>query len=312
MNDSGSIRLTVALAVFNEESNLRDCLESVRAIADEIIVVDGGSTDKTVEIAKSFGAVVIETDNPPIFHINKQKSLDAAKGDWILQLDADERVSKELGEEIRKIVYSSDDDLENHEVDSTTYELLKRHMEILEKREGHAGSKNGQIAAFFVPRKNYFLGRYLMHGGVYPDGTIRLVRRGRARYGLKDVHDQMIVDGQVSFLSHNLIHMADPTFERYLTRSNRYTSLQAQQWFSNVNNPDASGVLGPHGRSPGTSFWPRVYYVFVFPVLTFLSLFVRHGGYKDGFAGLVWAVYSGMHIASSYVKYWEMRNKVVV
>ena len=82
------MRLSVVLAVFNEEDVLGKCLESVKGLADEIVIVDGGSTDKTVEIAKSFGAKVLVTDNPPVFHINKQKAVDRANGDWILQLDA--------------------------------------------------------------------------------------------------------------------------------------------------------------------------------------------------------------------------------
>src|SRR3989344_7918162 len=97
-------RLSIALAVYNEEENLRDCLESIKDLAWEIVVVDGGSQDRTVEIAKSFHAKILETDNPSIFHINKNKAIDAATGDWILQLDADERVSKDLAEEVRKTI----------------------------------------------------------------------------------------------------------------------------------------------------------------------------------------------------------------
>ena len=98
------MKLSVVLATFNEESNIGDCLSSVKDIADEIIIVDGSSTDKTVEIAKSFGARVVVTENHPIFHINKQKALDLAKNIWVLQLDADERVTKKLSEEILKVV----------------------------------------------------------------------------------------------------------------------------------------------------------------------------------------------------------------
>ncbi|MDQ3098199.1 MAG: glycosyltransferase family 2 protein [bacterium] len=309
MTDSKPIKLTVALAVFNEESNIEACLESVKSIADEIVVVDGGSSDKTVEIAKSFKAKVIITDNPPVFHINKQKSLEASSGEWILQLDADERVSVELAQEIRKIVESTERELENHDVDSSRYEMLKKHMDLLIAREGAIGTDDGPISAFVMPRKNYFLGRYLMHGGVYPDGTIRLVRRSKARYGMKDVHDQMIIDGQVSFLSHDLIHLADPTFERYLARSNRYTTLQAKQWFENVGRHDTSGLLGSNAEAPGINFISLLHYAVIVPKLTFLSLYIRHRGFRDGFPGFVWALYSALHIASSYVKYWELRKK---
>src|SRR5947209_7174874 len=105
-------KLSVILATFNEEKNLTDCLSSIKDFADEIVIVDGSSTDKTLEIAKKFGAKVLVTDNPPIFHINKQKALDMATGEWILQLDADERVSKELREEIKKIIAMTDQEIE--------------------------------------------------------------------------------------------------------------------------------------------------------------------------------------------------------
>ena len=87
------ITLSVAIAVYNEEKNLGACLSSIASIADEIVLVDGGSTDNTIEIARKFTSKIIRTDNPPIFHLNKQKALDACTGDWILQLDADEVVT---------------------------------------------------------------------------------------------------------------------------------------------------------------------------------------------------------------------------
>src|SRR5664279_967941 len=107
--------ISVILATFNEEKNLADCLDSVRDIAREIIIVDGSSTDKTVEIAKAYHAKVLVTDNPPIFHINKQKALEMATCEWILQLDADERVSNELAAEIKQIIQMSEEELEGYE-----------------------------------------------------------------------------------------------------------------------------------------------------------------------------------------------------
>src|SRR5690348_4565440 len=102
-------KLSVVLAVLNEEKNLPGCLDSVRDLADEIVIVDGGSDDKTVEIAKEYGAKVIQTTNPPIFHINKNKAIDAATSEWILQLDADERISPALKEEIKKVIEKEGD-----------------------------------------------------------------------------------------------------------------------------------------------------------------------------------------------------------
>src|SRR3989338_8459456 len=96
--------LSVVLATFNEEKNLASCIESFKDIADEIIIVDGASTDKTVEIAKKYGAKVKITTNKENFHINKQMAIDIATSDWVLQMDADEQVSPELAQEIKSIL----------------------------------------------------------------------------------------------------------------------------------------------------------------------------------------------------------------
>src|SRR3989344_880105 len=96
--------ISIVLAVYNEEENLRNCLNSIKDLASEIVIVDGGSTDGTVKVAKEFGAIIIHTVNLQNFHINKNKAIDAAKGDWILQLDADEIVSEQLKEEIKRVI----------------------------------------------------------------------------------------------------------------------------------------------------------------------------------------------------------------
>jgi glycosyltransferase involved in cell wall biosynthesis len=99
-----NITVSVAVAVYNEEKNIARCLSSVADIANEIVVVDGGSTDATVQIAKKYTSHIIVTDNPLIFHINKQKALDACHGDWILQLDADEEITTKLKNEILTVI----------------------------------------------------------------------------------------------------------------------------------------------------------------------------------------------------------------
>jgi len=176
-------KLSVVLATRNEEENIGRCLESVKDIADEIIVVDEGSTDNTIEIARSFGAKVYKVKHRPIFHISKQKALDYATGDWILQLDADERVTGELAVEIKEVIDLSNKQLLKRvighlfepEPQSRRPERLKgvegsrdkkiklfqKHQKLIEQRDAPIGEKTGEITAFFVPRVNYFLGRPL-------------------------------------------------------------------------------------------------------------------------------------------------------
>ena len=188
------IRLSVVLAVYNEEANLKICLESVKELADEFVVVDGGSQDKTVEIAKKYGAKIIQTDNPSNFHINKNKAIDVALGDWVLQLDADEVVTEELKDEIKQTISSKRD-------------------------------YNG----YWIKRKNFFLGKFLTKGGQYPDYTLRLYRRGKGRLPAKSVHEQAEVSGKVGYLKHPLLHLRDKNFSIYILRFNRYTDILAEE-----------------------------------------------------------------------------------
>ena len=279
--------LSIVLAAFNEEKNLEECLSSVKGIAHEIVVVDGSSTDGTVAIAKKFGARVLVTDNPPIFHINKQKAIDMAKNEWILQLDADERVSPELAKEIMKVISMSDEEIMSYQEKLPNKKLLLRHQELLEKRDGAIGMMNGPYTAFFIPRLNYFLGRYMRYGGVYPDGVIRLIRKGKAYLPCKDVHEQMVIEGRVGWLQHDLYHMDSPTFGRYLQRNKRYISLMATELHKNKKN---------------TTLIAPVQYLIFSPIWWFLLTYVRHKGFLDGFPGFVFSFFSALRFPRAYLK----------
>lgn len=244
--------LSVVLATYNEEKNLPACLDSIKDLADEIIIVDGSSKDNTVAVAKKFGAIVQVTTNHPIFHINKQKAIDMAKEKWVLQLDADERVSPELREEIKKTINGKSD-------------------------------SNG----YWIPRKNYFLGRFLMKGGQYPDYTLRLYRNGYGRLPQKDVHEQAIVDGNVGYLKNPLIHMADADFSRYYMRWSRYTDLIARQL-----------------QKKGTTHSPitAIKYVIALPLWWFIMTYGRHKGFMDGWQGFVFSFFSALRFPVGYIK----------
>jgi glycosyltransferase involved in cell wall biosynthesis len=279
-------KLSVVLAVFNEEKNLEACLASVKDIADEIVIVDGTSTDHTVEIAKKFGSKILVTDNPPIFHINKQKAIDMAKNEWILQLDADERVSPALAKEIMKVIVMNDEEIKKHEDSLSKRDLFLRHQEILEKRDGTIGTSTGSYAAFFIPRLNYFLGRYMRYGGVYPDGVIRLIRKGKAYLPAKDVHEQMVVDGRVGWLEHDLYHIDSPTFARYLARNKRYINLLADELKKSKKN---------------TRLTAPVQYLIISPVWWFLLTYIRHKGFLDGWPGFVFSFFSALRFPRAYL-----------
>ncbi len=281
-------KLSVILATYNEENNLPDCLNSVKDLADEIIIVDGTSTDRTIEIAKSYHAKVVITDNPPIFHINKQKALDLATNEWILQLDADERVSKELAEEIIKVINMSSSELDSYQDSLPQKKLFRRHQQLLEQRDGNIGTDKGEYVAFFIPRLNYFLGRYLRFGGVYPDGVIRLVKKGDTHFPCKSVHEQIAVNGKVGWLQNVLLHQDSPTFKRYLHRNSRYIDLIAQELREEKKKKDLKTGID---------------YLFIKPSSWFFMTLVRHKGILDGYQGIIFSLFSALRFPRAYMRY---------
>jgi len=287
--------LSVVLATRNEESNISAVLESVKSIADEIVVVDEKSQDRTREIAKKYGARVYEVEHEPIFHKTKQKALNKAKFDWILQLDADERVMPKLAKEIKDVIdMPTAKILARRPGDNKKWALFQKHQKIIEKRDGHVGRPTGEVVAFFLPRKNIFLGKPLVHAGVYPDPAIRLIKNGKAHFPAKSVHEIMQIDGEVAWLFNDLEHYDSPTFSRYLERANRYTSLTAMEFEQKKSSKNIIVLF---------------FYSFVKPIMVFLMLYVRHKGFLDGVRGFIWSAFSALHFPLAYFKYWVGETK---
>lgn len=185
--------LSVCIITHNEEANIGRTLASVKAIADEMIVVDSGSTDKTVAIAQSLGAKVF-SEPWKGFAAQKNSCLAKATGDWVLSLDADEEVSPELEASIRTLLISS------HPPDYKGYKMNRR---------------------------NIYFGRWIKHCGYYPDPKLRLIRRGAAEFELRAVHEDMKMAGPLGHLQGDLIHHAYPNMESFIEHCNRYSSLGA-------------------------------------------------------------------------------------
>jgi glycosyltransferase involved in cell wall biosynthesis len=280
--------LSVVLATYNEGKNLASCLDSVKGLADEIVIVDGTSSDNTVKIAKGYGAKVLIKDNPQMFHINKQKAIDMATGDWILQLDADERVSPKLAAEIKKSINMNDAEIEEYQKNIPNRELFERHQKLIEERDSQVGKPNGPYMAFFLPRANYFLGRFLKSGGVYPDGVIRLFKKGKAYLPCKDVHEQFVVDGRVGWMQNDLLHYDSPTFKKYIARNRRYTAFIATQYKDQKLSKDPVTFIK---------------YVFILPIHWFLLTFFRHKGFMDSWQGFVFSFFSALRFPVSYIMY---------
>ena len=186
----------------------------------------------------------------------------AAKGDLVLLLDADEAVDDDFIKFIKKI----EKQLENKKVPKEV--------------------------AWWVKRKNLFCGRWLKKGGQYPDPVIRLYVNGKAFLPQKDVHEQMVVEGETGTADGHLWHYSYPKFSDYIRKFNTYTSFKAQQLY------DANLKLNP------LTF---INYVFIKSTYTFLKIYLRHKGFVDGWQGFIFAFFSGLHHSIAYIKFWELK-----
>jgi glycosyltransferase involved in cell wall biosynthesis len=251
----GCLSLSVVIIALNEEANLARTLSSVAAFADEIVVLDSGSTDRTRDVAESFHARFI-VEPWKGFAAQKNSALATATGDWILSLDADEEVEPALAEEIRSAL-----------------------------------AANPSVAGFRIPRKNFFLGRWIKHGGFYPDAKLRLFRRGVGTFEDRLVHEDMRLDGATAVLRNNLLHHAYPTLESYIEHMNRYSSLGAK--------------MVVEKRPRGFSLVDIV----VRPKLTFLYNYILRLGFLDGREGLLLHAYHATYVSWKYAKAWELSRK---
>ncbi len=184
--------LSIVVSAYNEESALGRCLESVRQLADEIIVVDNQSSDKTADIAKKYTKNVYSRKNILMLNTNKNFGFEKATGDWILNLDADEEIPKELAKEILEIIKSNP-------------------------------TENG----FWIKRKNIIFGKWITHGLWWPDKQIRLFRRGKGKFLCVHIHEYIAVEGQVGELTRPYTHYNYESVDEYLRAIDRTSSSEA-------------------------------------------------------------------------------------
>jgi glycosyltransferase involved in cell wall biosynthesis len=247
------VKISATVVCGNEEANIEGCLESLRW-CDELVVVDSLSTDRTPEIARRYTDRLIQ--RPWAGYVaQKQFALEQATGDWVLHLDADERCTPELRDAIRTAL---------------------------------AGPDAGRVDGFAVRRHVFYLGRWIDHGGWYPDWKLRLVRRGRARWTGTDPHDRLAVEGAVARLPADLEHYTYRDFAQHLRTVERFAEVVAEEW-----------------RKEGKRF--SLLDAALHPPAKFLECYVWKRGFLDGWPGFVIAATSAFSV---FAKQEKLREKL--
>jgi glycosyltransferase involved in cell wall biosynthesis len=256
MKSPNPLPLSVCIIAHDEEENLQRTLDSVCGWAAEVLVLDCASRDRTAEIARAAGVLAGEVPNAAP-EVNKNKCFDLATGEWIFSLDADEIIPDDLKREIETVI---------------------------------AG--NPTQAAFKLPRRNYYFGAPLMHGGNYPDSQIRLFRRGRGRFpvGVDTMHDRMTIEGEIGSLDHPFDHHPYPTFQQWLKKFDFYTDYGASVLAAR-NVPITPKTIRYHMIRRPLRRWAE-------------RLFLKRG-IRDGVPGVLAATFDLVTNVVSFGKYWE-------
>ena len=248
------MKITATVITFNEEHNIAAALESL-SFADEIIVVDSESTDRTLEIARRFTDRIFVRPWPG-YSAQKNFAAEQARNDWVFSLDADERVSEELAREIARL-----------------------------KSAGEPGA-----AGFEMPRRTFYLGRWIKHSGWYPDYKLRLYFRPNCRWLGDYVHETLEADGNVERLNGDLLHFTVRNASEHHLRMDRYTTLAARKSHSQGKRASMTSML-------------------VLPIAAFLRSYIFKLGILDGIPGLAIARFAAHYEFLKNLKLWEMEMK---
>ncbi len=238
-----TLPLSVAIISFNEEKKIEDCLKSVWW-ADEKIVVDSNSVDRTREVAKREGAKVIKRDWQGYID-QKNFALESCRNEWVLSIDADERVSRKLYEEISQVLGKPSAD------------------------------------GYSMPRKVFYINRWIEHCGWYPANKVRLVRKSKAKWGGVDPHDSLLVDGKVEKLKGDIYHLSFDSIHDHFKTIDSFTKVGAEEAFKMGKRANMLDIT-------------------VRPCFTFVKMYFLKLGFLDGIPGLIICLLSAFHTFTKY------------
>jgi len=274
------VKLSIVIVTHNEEANIGRTLQSVQPLVKdgqgEIIVVDSASTDHTVGIAESYGAKVF-IEEWKGYAAQKNSAIDKATGEWILSLDADESLEPEFA----KLVANESSPPRIGSADWCLTMVLA----------GKAGTNlqlmKGEPAGFWFPRKNFFLGRWIKHGGFWPDRKLRMFRRGKGRVKDALVQETVEVEGNTLTREHALVHHSYPALADYIDHMNRYSSLGAEMAVARGQRGNLINIV-------------------LRPFFTFIYNYFFRLGFLDGREGLLLHLYHAAYVSWKYAKVWEL------
>ena len=256
------MKIAVVISAYNEEAMIEDCLKSVKTIADEIIFVDNTSSDRTVEIAKKYTQKIFIRENDPV-NLNKNKNFGFTKatGDWIISLDADERITPQLSAEIRSKI------------------------------------RENQFAGFQIPRKNIIFGKWIAHSIWWPDYNLRLFRRGKGKFAEIHVHEKLEVKGEVGQLTSPMLHYNYQTVSQFINKLNKtYTESETENflasgksinWYDAIRWPTADFVktfFFEKGYKDGLHGLVLSLFQAFYALIFFAKVWERKENFKDLFA----------------------------
>lgn len=250
------MKISAIVITKNEEEILSGCLKSLNWVG-EIVVVDADSHDKTIAIAEKIGAKVVSVPAGIDYSTSRNEGKKTAQGDWLLYVDADERVSSELRKEIQKVT-----------------------------------NKDSQEISYKLPRKNIMLGKWVKHGGFWPDYSHRLFPKNKLVKWTGKVHESPTVKGEVRLLKPHLTHYTARSINSALHKSSQWSQIEAKLLFDAV--------------SPHITWW-RIIKGFQFKLL---ELLIYKKGLLDGTRGLILAYIQAFHEASVLVNLWHLQNKI--
>ncbi|MBD2355335.1 glycosyltransferase family 2 protein [Tolypothrix sp. FACHB-123] len=285
---SSKIPVSVLIPAKNEEANLPACLTSLQ-LADEIFVVDSQSQDNSIAIAESFDAHIVQFKFNGSWPKKKNWSLENLpfRNEWVLIVDCDERITPELWQEISQVI------------------------------------KNDEYTGYYLNRRVFFLGKWIRHGGKYPDWNLRLFKHKQGRYenlhtedipntGDNEVHEHVVLQGKVGYLKNDMLHEDFRDLYHWLERHNRYSNWEARVYYNLLTNRDEGGTIGANLFGDAVQrkrflkkLWVRLPFK---PLLRFILFYIIQRGFLDGKAGYIYGRLLSQYEYQISVKLYELRD----